>query len=220
MNCTVTANDATRSGGGFYSYGADLRLANCIVWGDRPEAIYSEESAVAIRYSDVQGGWEGDHNLNQDPRFREDGWRLFGGSPAIDSGSTNGMPETDLDGDPRPWGDGVDMGADEYNTVEIGAVPPRGSFPGIALAEAWPNPFNPHTSLAFELTEGMAVHLAIYDLRGAQVRELVEGWREPGRHVAGWDGTNAQGAPMPSALYTVRLTAGNVREQRRLVLLK
>ena len=76
-----------------------------------------------VTYSDVEEGIEGSGNISLDPRFvnpsRGD-YHLRNGSPAIDSGMSDGAPAVDFESDPRPFdgdGDGIDeydMGADEF----------------------------------------------------------------------------------------------------------
>ncbi len=101
-----------------------------------------------------------------------------------------------------------------------------GSAPGalaIALHEASPNPFNPTTTLRYDVSEdmaGRALELAIYDVRGSHVRTLVEGGATPGRHSARWDGRSASGLPLASGIYTARLTVGDVTRSQRLILTK
>jgi len=70
-----------------------------------------------ITYSDVAGSWLGEGNIDADPLFLdpENGdFHLTLGSPCIDTGTSVGAPLFDFEGDPRPLGDGYDIGADEY----------------------------------------------------------------------------------------------------------
>ena len=78
---------------------------------------------------------------------------------------------------------------------------------------AYPNPFNPRTTIAFETRDRGPVKLAVYDVSGRQVRVLRD--REildAGRHVSTWDGTGRGGVPVPSGVYFTRLeTVSDVR---------
>ncbi len=71
-----------------------------------------------------------------------------------------------------------------------------------------PNPFNPQTSVSFELTAPARARLAVYDMRGHLVRTLTDGALPAGTHTAIWDGRDAAGRSMPSGGYVFRLSAG------------
>jgi parallel beta-helix repeat protein len=68
-NCVITGN--TTTGAGVYcAEGSNPTITNSILWGDTPEEIYVDAfSTIVVRYSDVQGDWEGDGNINADPAF-------------------------------------------------------------------------------------------------------------------------------------------------------
>lgn len=73
-NCTIADNDPAEGSdaGGLSCYGdAYAVVTNCIFWGNTPAQIYSEsvEPATTVTYSDIQGGWTGQGNLNADPLF-------------------------------------------------------------------------------------------------------------------------------------------------------
>ena len=82
-----------------------------------------------------------------------------------------------------------------------------------------PNPFNPRTAIAFELARDAAPRLAIFDLRGREVRRLLDGRPLPaGRHEATWDGRNDAGRALASGLYIYRLTVGSFVEDQKMLL--
>ena len=116
-NCTISGNSATALGGGIFCSSFDPTITNCILWGDYapygPE-IYPSSGSVVVTYSDVQGGWPGEGNIDSDPLFiGEVDYHLTAGSPCIDTGIDIGV-YTDIEGDARPQGAGFDMGSDEY----------------------------------------------------------------------------------------------------------
>jgi hypothetical protein len=84
-----------------------------------------------------------------------------------------------------------------------------------ALGSAYPNPFNPATRLTYFVPEAGQVRLAVYDVTGRLVAELVNGGVQAGEHVIEWD---ARG--LASGVYFGRLEAGGVVDIQRLVLLK
>ena len=92
-----------------------------IRWRRRPgNLFFYEDEELVITFFNIAGGWEGEGNIDADPLFvdPENGdFHLTVDSPCIDAGTLEGAPEFDFEGDPRPQGDGVDMGADEYSDV-------------------------------------------------------------------------------------------------------
>jgi flagellar hook assembly protein FlgD len=64
------------------------------------------------------------------------------------------------------------------------------------------------------------VHIAIYDLRGALVKTLVDGTRSAGAWSITWNGEDDRGARVSSGVYFCRMRAGTVDETRKMVLLK
>lgn len=91
---------------------------------------------------------------------------------------------------------------------------------GFGLLPAHPNPFNPATSLAYEVPRAGKVTLAIYDVRGRLVNTLVDAWREPGRHTAVWRGRDRHDRTVAAGVYLVRLKAGGQATTRGVTLLK
>lgn len=75
----------------------------------------------------------------------------------------------------------------------------------IRLMHAYPNPFNPTTSIEYALLEPSQVNLTIYDLAGNRVAELVEGRQEVGDHSVVWNGLNGAGQPVPAGVYLANL---------------
>jgi Ca-activated chloride channel family protein len=88
------------------------------------------------------------------------------------------------------------------------------------LAQNYPNPFNPKTRLAFYLGQRSAVELAVYNIRGEQVKILTKEILPAGRHQAEWDGTNTQGRPVASGIYFYRLRTPEFTGVRTMVLAK
>lgn len=89
-----------------------------------------------------------------------------------------------------------------------------------ALRHNVPNPFNPSTLIRFDLPTAARTDLRVYDLRGRLVRTLVAQDMPIGYHSVRWDGTNDQGAQVPSGVYIYRIKAGDFRDQQRMVLVK
>jgi flagellar hook assembly protein FlgD len=80
---------------------------------------------------------------------------------------------------------------------------------------ARPNPFNPTTTISYQLPAYSRVSLRVYDTAGRLVSSLAEGWQEAGVHEVIFDGSN-----LTSGLYFVRIQAGSFSSVQKIVLLK
>ena len=89
-----------------------------------------------------------------------------------------------------------------------------------ALSRNYPNPFNPTTTIDYQLPEAAEVRLAIYNLLGQQVRTLVAARRPAGRYKAQWDGRNTTGEAVGSGVYLYRFSAGGFVQVRKMLLVK
>ena len=88
----------------------------------------------------------------------------------------------------------------------------------LVLYDNYPNPFNPSTTLSFELAEATNVRLAIYDIRGRVVSVLHEGMLQAGRQEVVWGGCNGAGQAAPSGVYLYRLESAAGSRTGRMVL--
>lgn len=92
--------------------------------------------------------------------------------------------------------------------------------PRFALHANRPNPFNPRTEIAFELSQRQRARLDVYDVGGRHVRTLVDEVREPGTHRVIWDGTDGSGRAVASGIYLYRLRGDTRTLTRRMLLLR
>lgn len=91
----------------------------------------------------------------------------------------------------------------------VSPVPDGGPAPApCRLYPARPNPFNPATTLAFELAVAGPVDLSVFDLRGRLVDVVEHGALEAGRHERTWRARDDRGRPLASGIYVARLRAG------------
>jgi hypothetical protein len=88
------------------------------------------------------------------------------------------------------------------------------------ISRVAPNPFNPQTTIEFNLLEQGRVDLRIYDLLGRQVRSLLSGDLEGGAHTRVWAGRDDHGQLVAGGTYLVQLKAGDVADIRKIVLVK
>jgi hypothetical protein len=120
-------------------------------------------------------------------------------------------------------GEGIELIAVYGTTAVSDPDAPAGTARGAAgvTITAYPNPFNPATSILYELPAAMRVSLRIYDAAGRLVRTVHDGeLMTEGIHRTGWNGMNETGQPAPSAVYLCRLTAGTYHRTARLVLIR
>ncbi|MCL2064557.1 MAG: S8 family serine peptidase [Candidatus Cloacimonetes bacterium] len=88
------------------------------------------------------------------------------------------------------------------------------------LLSNFPNPFNPETTISFNIAEESIVSIDIFNIRGQRVRRLYEGFSERGTHAVVWNGRDDNGRDLGSGLYFYQLVAGEIVQTRRMVLLK
>jgi len=100
--------------------------------------------------------------------------------------------------------------------------PPPGEPPPAALRllGAFPNPFNPATTVRFALPRPALTAVAVYALDGRLVRTLRSGPLPAGEHAADWDGRDEAGRPQPSGAYVVRITADGRSDARKVQLVR
>lgn len=95
------------------------------------------------------------------------------------------------------------------------------AYPGEAvLLSNYPNPFNPSTTIRFELPYVSNVRVSIYNLRGQEVVRLGEGTMPRGYHHLVWDGRDRNGRSVSGGIYIARLTTPDYAKSIRLALLK
>jgi hypothetical protein len=120
-NCTISDNTANDQGGGIFLFShlsGSANLLSCILWNNNATEIQGK--TISVQYSDVQGGYSGTGNKNQDPQFvnaASGDYHLRWSSPCVDAGDPAYTPEPedkDIDNEPRLMQNGrVDMGSDE-----------------------------------------------------------------------------------------------------------
>ena len=89
-----------------------------------------------------------------------------------------------------------------------------------ALANNYPNPFNPETTIKYALPDPVDVRLEIYNMLGQQVRTLVAEPQNAGRYTVKWDATNESGHSLSTGIYFYRLVAGEFHKVEKMLLLK
>jgi len=112
--------------------------------------------------------------------------------------------------------------ASEWSNEVVGRYPT--GVPGVPtvlrLYPNQPNPFNPMTTLRFDVPVAGRAHLEVYDVAGRLIRGLLDADLPAGSHEAVWDGRDEAGRAMASGSYFARLTAGGKVETVRMGLVR
>ena len=89
-----------------------------------------------------------------------------------------------------------------------------------ALHSNFPNPFNPTTTIKYDLPENASVSLMIYDIMGREIRHLVNDTQKAGFKAIMWDGTNNYGHQVGTGMYLYQIKAGSFVQTRKMILMK
>ena len=323
-NSTFTLNEATGAGGGIWIYTSDtVTVTNCIIWDSYPQEIWVQGGIVVVTYSDVEGGYSGEGNIDADPLFVT-GMGSYGDyylsqtaagqpseSPCVDAGDTSftvpaykttrtdrhadewpidmgyhygsnippdlvDVPDTtiavnqyltftleasDPDGDSivflspdLPAGatldsvtgvfewtpssgqvgvhpvtfiaidDGIPPLADtEYTDITVfdpGVEEGATESPTLFLFHNFPNPFMSMTTIRYSVDVPAHVKLSIYNVCGELVHRLVNDNQQPALYELSWDGRDDQGCRLPSGVYFCYLEAGELKDTRRMLIVR
>ena len=105
----------------------------------------------------------------------------------------------------------------ETETLSIDEIPIPDKF---TLHQNHPNPFNPITTLRYDLPEDALVNITIYDMMGRRISTLVNNQQSSGYKSVRWNATNDKGSPVSAGLYLYTIQAGKFRQTKKMVLLK
>ena len=108
-------------------------------------------------------------------------------------------------------------------TRGLGAGSGSGSSSGtrlVMLRQNVPNPFNPVTTISYQLQGSRQVKLTIHDAAGRLVRRLVDSRQDAGDYASTWDGRDVRGFEAPSGVYFYRLDAEDFTDSRKMLLVK
>jgi parallel beta-helix repeat protein/predicted outer membrane repeat protein len=127
-NCTLCGNTAPSGGGGIYCDESSASATNCILWGNTLNQVSTPRGEVTLTFSVVEGGYPGQGNKMEDPLLlnpERGDYHIRSGSPCIDAGTSTvaQLPSTDLDGEYRPFGAQIDIGADEFVDADADDLP-------------------------------------------------------------------------------------------------
>ena len=222
INCTIVENISDTGGGIFIAGDGEVILLNCIVWGNTNQQLNADSNMgyVGVINSDIEDGWEGEGNIDEDPQFvnaNEGNYYLTEDSPCVDAGTSLYVWEEDtLVNIPEDMFNGFapDMGAYE-SEYENDVEEVRHYLKTFRLYTAYPNPFNSTTKLSYGLPVPSDVSVMVYDVSGQLVSTLISEHQIAGQHNIVW---NAQS--VPTGVYLVRMEADAFSAVRKVVLVK
>ena len=133
--------------------------------------------------------------------------------PAIDVSAT---PYT------RYFVTATDFAGNEGKPAVIDAATGIGGTPTsyVLSVSAYPNPFNPSTTIRYTLPSKGRVTIDVYDARGAHIATLLDEERDAGAFTVRWEGQSAVGEPASSGVYFARVTHASGTKSYKMVLLK
>ena len=120
------------------------------------------------------------------------------------------------------WGYDIDLWVGAVHSADVVNIDNYNIiFPErLRIYNAYPNPFNPITSLRYDLPEEGLVNITIYDMMGRIVKTLVNGSQTAGFKSVQWNATNDRNEPVSAGLYLYTIQAGKFRQTKKMVLLK
>jgi len=182
------------------------------VWYLDASASYTQKTKVLFTFNETPGAAAGYVLLNR--AGASGNFTALGTAAAVDGNNVIFANLTLKDGSYYTLGT-KDETASPLGTLS-GITGEGGSNFTYELKNAWPNPFNPRTTIAYSLAKSSQVRLTVYNQLGQAVANLVDGKQETaGRYQVVWDARS-----MPSGLYFFRLEAGAFTKTGKMVLVK
>jgi hypothetical protein len=106
------------------------------------------------------------------------------------------------------------------NPINIDVTPTDAPPKFTTLTQNFPNPFNPSTTIKFDLKEKGLVTLKVYNVAGQLVRTLVNGVRDANSYTVSWDGKNDRGGAVASGIYFYKMETKNFSQTKKMVMLR
>lgn len=152
---------------------------------------------------------DGDPLIPTDPMIYD----LSYSNPTLLTASTTGDPVGDL-----TW-----FSENGYNTVNMTTgIEAKGAInaKSFVLEQNYPNPFNPETQIKYTLNKTADVKINVYNMLGQKVRTLVNKQMTSGSHTVKFNGLNDQGQKLSSGMYVYQIQFGDLKETRKMMLMK
>ena len=108
----------------------------------------------------------------------------------------------------------------EYHSLQLMGVSSTNIPEQFVLYPNYPNPFNPVTTIRYDLSKESFVDITIYDMLGNVVSNLINANQSSGYKSIQWNATNNQGKPVSAGVYLYSIEAGKFRQTKKMILLK
>ncbi|HNX01922.1 MAG TPA: FlgD immunoglobulin-like domain containing protein, partial [Candidatus Cloacimonadota bacterium] len=92
--------------------------------------------------------------------------------------------------------------------------------PKTSLLNAYPNPFNPQTTIQYEMKDAGSVHITIWNTKGQLIRDFKFNHAAAGHYQFAWNGTDMKGNDVATGVYYYRMNSGNYTDTKKMVLMK
>ncbi|MBN2601746.1 MAG: T9SS type A sorting domain-containing protein, partial [Candidatus Marinimicrobia bacterium] len=220
------------------TFECEIFIVNSIFWrnGKYQIAAYPSEPIITIANSNIYEGIDKirygsgvlhwlDCNLDSDPLFIGGDpfdYHLTADSPCRETGTNlvvfEGdtlfyLPDSCYSGAAPNIGRwGVDPA---LGTESSEKIPER-----FTLYPNYPNPFNPSTTIRYEVPRHARVELIIFDITGRRIRQLIRSEQQPGYYQTIWNGKNDAEQEVPSGQYFLLMNADGFRSTQKMLLLK
>ncbi|MBN2461829.1 MAG: T9SS type A sorting domain-containing protein [Candidatus Cloacimonetes bacterium] len=229
INSNICNNYAEVFGGSLMAeFGGTFNILNSIFWGNDPHYLEFVEwnYDIEINYSDIQGGWEGESNLNTYPFFL-DNYYLSDDSPCIDAGNPDSL-YYDIE-DPNNPGFGL-WPAMGTITNDMGMYGGHGYYEPITAIDhylvknsstflsASPNPVKPDSQIMFESNQYIDnVKISVYNLLGQKIGSIRKNINS---YLVSVNLQNEIPNTYNSGIYFINLKNKNFNETRKIMILK
>ena len=108
----------------------------------------------------------------------------------------------------------------EYHSLQLMGVSSSNIPEQFILYPNYPNPFNPVTTIRYDLSKESFVDITIYDMLGNVVHNLANANESPGYKSIQWNATNNQGEPVSAGVYLYKIQAGDFVDTKKMILLR
>ena len=247
INCTIGNNETLNTGAAIQLVDQSAaNIVNSIIYGNTQAGICLNGTygpcTLNTMNSLIDGGtwdimhigtnivnWDDDTMLDENPLWVNSGnypYALSISSPCINTGTLDlpsgiVLPEFDLAGNPRIYGETIDMGAYEFQEDPQSNDENEIVISEITQISNYPNPFNPSTTIKLDLAESGQIELAIYNIKGQKVKTLMDAYSVKGQFEIIWRGVDENKRKVASGQYFIKLYVnGKEKAVSKCVLLK